>query len=331
MNVLVLGAGGFLGLNAVRAFLAHGITPRCGRRARGNVLGLRGLGAPLVVTDFNDPASLAGAFAGVDVLVHAAAHYPRFSHDLDATVARGLAELDGVIEAAVAAKVRRLVFVSSTATIALRDDRPSTEADGFTECPSWGTYHALKWHLERRVLGEQRLEVCIVNPAACLGPYDWKVGTSALMAATARGIPPPHPQGFITTVDARDVGEALVLVAQHPSPPKRLVLANEAADVHALLTRLALRYGVAPPPPALAPDVARALADAQEEEAAKTGGRAQLARELVDLIVHSPRLDASLSRSLGLQYRPLEDTLSAWDTWARGMGILPRPRSELSA
>lgn len=331
MNVLILGAGGFLGLNAVRAFLAHDLTPRCGRRARGNVLGLRGLGVPLVVTDFADVSSLEKAFEGVDVLVHAAAHYPRFSHDLDATLERGLAELESVLQAAVAAKVRRLVFVSSTATVALRDDRASTEADVFPECPSWGTYHALKWHLERRLLVEDRLEVSIVNPAACLGPYDWKVGTSALMAATARGIPPPHPEGFITTVDARDVGEGLVRVAMASTPPRRLILANEAADVHALLERLAQRYGVAPPPPALPTTVARALADEQEEAAAKTGGRAQLARELVDLIEHSPRLDASLSRTMGLQYRPLEDTLSAWDAWARGMGILPRPRSELSA
>ncbi len=45
-EVIVLGAGGFLGLNTVRAFLEAGIKPRCGRRARGNVLGLRGLGVP---------------------------------------------------------------------------------------------------------------------------------------------------------------------------------------------------------------------------------------------------------------------------------------------
>ncbi|MDP3155786.1 MAG: hypothetical protein Q8N23_24145 [Archangium sp.] len=46
-RVLILGAGGFLGLNTVRAFLDAGLTPQCGRRSRGNVLGLRGLGVPL--------------------------------------------------------------------------------------------------------------------------------------------------------------------------------------------------------------------------------------------------------------------------------------------
>lgn len=277
-KVFILGAGGFLGLNTVRAFLDAGLTPTCGRRARGNVLGLRGLGCPLAVTDFADVDALAASFAGTDVLVHAAGHYPRFSLELSQTLQRGLAELETVLDAAAKAKVKRLVFVSSTATIAPRDERASTEADAFAAAPEWGTYHALKWHLEARLAREDRLEVVIANPAACLGPFDWKVGTSALLLATARGTPPPHPEGRITTVDARDVGAALVKLATLPSPPRRLIIANESADAHELLVMLARRYGAPPPPAPLSPAAARALADAQEHEAARTGGRALLAR-----------------------------------------------------
>lgn len=330
-EILVLGAGGFLGLNTVRAFLDAGIKPRCGRRTRGNVLGLRGLGAPLVVTEFNQPDTLREAFRGVDVVVHAAAHYPRFSLEPEETIARGLSELDAVVEAAVTTGVRRLVFVSSTATVAPRDTAPSNEGDLFSVCPDWGTYHALKWNLEHRLRDEGRLEVVIACPAACLGPFDWKVGTSALLLATARGAPPPHPAGRITTVDARDVGKALVLLATVAEPPDRLILANEAADAHELLVMLAGRYGSPPPPAALDAEAARLLADEQESEAARVGGRAALARELVDLIVHSPRLDASRSRNLGLSYRPLSDTLDAWDSWALRMGLLQRSRPEKSA
>ena len=330
-EVIVLGAGGFLGLNTVRAFIDAGLKPRCGRRARGNVLGLRGLGAPLVVTDFTQPETLREAFRGVDVVVHAAAHYPRFSLEPHETIARGLSELNAVLDAAAEAGVRRLVFVSSTATVAPRDERPSTESDVFAMCPEWGTYHALKWNLEHRLRDEGRFEVVIANPAACLGPFDWKVGTSALLVATTRGVPPPHPVGRITTVDARDVARGLVLLTTAAEPPPRMILANEASDAHELLVMLAARYGAPQPPAALSPDAARELADAQELEAFKTGGRAALARELVDLIVHSPRLDASLSRSLGLQYRPLSDTLDAWDSWALRMGLLQRPRPEKSA
>lgn len=330
-EVLVLGAGGFLGLNTVRAFAEVGLRPRCGRRARGNVLGLRGLGAALVVTDFAQPESLRDAFRGVEVIVHAAAHYPRFSLEPEETIARGLNELEAVLEAAVEADVRRLVFVSSTATVAPRQRGPSNEDDCFAVSPQWGTYHALKWSLEHRLSDEGRLEVVVACPAACLGPFDWKVGTSALLLATARGAPPPHPRGGITTVDARDVATALVKLATSEKPPARLILANETFDAHELLVKLAARYGAQAPPAALEEEAARALADEQEREAQRTGGRAALPRELVDLIVHSPALDASRSRSFGISYRPLSDTLDAWDSWALRMGLLSRPRTEKSA
>ena len=330
-DVLVLGAGGFLGLNTVRAFLEEEIIPRCGRRARGNVLGLRGLNVPLVVTEFMDPQSLRGAFRGVDTIIHTAAHYPRLSLDPDATLERGLSELDSVLDAAAGVGVRRMIFVSSTATVAPNEAAASTEDDVFESCPQWGTYHSLKWHLEKRVQEEHRLEVLTVCPAACLGPFDWKVGTSALLLATARGVPPAHPEGSITTVDARDVARALVLLTAAKEPPRRLLLANERADAHELICSLAQRYGASTPPPALSPAAARALADQQEEAAARHGGRPSLARELVDLIVHGPRLDTSRSRALGVKYRPLSETLDGWGAWAQRMGLLPRPRMDVPA
>ncbi|MDP3155787.1 MAG: NAD-dependent epimerase/dehydratase family protein [Archangium sp.] len=281
------------------------------------------------MTDFGEPRSLREAFSGVEVLVHAAAHYPRLSLEPQQTLDRGLCELEAVLDAAAEAGVRRLVFVSSTATVAPREDGLSTEDDVFTTCPDWGTYHALKWHLERRVRAEHRMEMVVACPAACLGPFDWKVGTSALLVATARGAPPAHPIGRITTVDARDVAHALVLLATAAHPPSRLLLADETSDAHELLCGLARRYGAPAPPPALCADRARALSNLQEEDAARFGGRPALARELVDLIVHGPRIDASRSRALGIRYRPLNDTLDAWDSWAQRMGLLPTSRLEL--
>lgn len=331
-QVLVLGAGGFLGLNTVHAALANDLVPRCGRRTRGNVLGLRGLGVPLAVTDFERPETLVEAMRGVDVVIHAAAHYPKFSHAPEETIARGLAELNVVLDAAATSGVKRFVFVSSTATVAPRTDgRASNEDDRYATEPRFGTYHRLKWALERRLAEERRFGVVIANPSACVGPYDWKVGTSSLLVATARGLRPPHPEGRISLVDARDVGLALVKLATLDEAPARLVLSGHDYDAHALLETIATRYGQPPPPAPLNAEAARVLADAQEAEAAATKGRAMLPRELVDLIVHAPALDTSLAHALGLRFRALTETLDAWDTWAMRMGILPPPRTQVSA
>lgn len=329
-RVLILGAGGFLGLNIVRAWLDAGVMPLCGRRPRGNVLGLRELGVPMVTTDFSSRDSLAAALGAAEVVIHAAAHYPRFSTSPELTLRQGLSELNQVLDAAARAGVRRLVFVSSTATIAPRaDGQRSTEAQAFSEAPAHGTYHQLKWALEQRAVAEDRLQVTIANPSACLGPHDWKVGTSSLLLATARGLRPAYPGGLISTVDARDVALGVRALATTDSPPQRMILSGGEFDAHALMTQLAQRYQAAAPQPALNADEARALADAQERHAQEHGGRAMLSRELVDLIVHSPPLDAALSRALGVRYRPLSETLDAWDAWAQRMGLLsPRASGE---
>ncbi len=78
------------------------------------------------------------------------------------------------------------------------------------------------------------------------------------------------------------------------------------------------------PHPPLSGEASIALADAEEARAAREGGRASLSREIVDLVVHGVPLDASLSRRvLAVSYRPLRDTLDAYDAWARRLRILP--------
>lgn len=325
---LVLGAAGFLGLNLVDALIAAGHQPRCGRRVRTNVLALRQRKMPLVQTDFDAPETLRAAMQGVEVVYHAGGHYPRLSLEPEKERALGLGRLERVLDAAAAAGVRRLVYVSSTATVAPRaDGQPSTEADVFAAPPPWGAYHDLKWHLEARALAETRLDVVIACPGACLGPWDLRVGTSAMLVGLARGLEVPHPDGVVSWVDARDVATALVGLGTHAAPPRRLLVAAESLRLQGLLEVAARFYGVTAPPPM--PDAdALAFADAEEHRAAAGGPRARLARELVDLIIHGPVIDASLARTaLGVTWRPLRQTLEDFDAWARRVHFIP-PKSQ---
>lgn len=329
---LVLGAAGFLGLNLVDALVARGQSPRCGRRVRTNVLALRQRKVPLVQTDFDLPDTLRAAMAGIDTVFHLGGHYPRLSLEPQKERALGLARLENVLDAAASAGVRRLLYVSSTATVAPRaDGRPSTEADVFSTPPPWGAYHELKWHLEARAAAESRLEVLIVCPGACLGPWDLRVGTSAMLVGLARGLDVPHPNGLVSWVDARDVANALVAMATHEAPPRRVLVAAESLQLQHLLEVAAAFYGVTAPPPMSDAD-ALAFADDEEHRAAAGGPRARLARELVDLIIHGPAIDASLAqRALGIDYRPLDTTLVDFDAWARRVRFIPPKAQERTA
>lgn len=326
MSALVLGAGGFLGLNLVDALLAQGVTPRCGRRRRSAVLALRERKVPLAQADLDAPDELCAAMAGCRTLFHAAGHYPRLSLDREAALTTGLRQMRNVLDTAAASGVQRVVYVSSAATAAPATG-PSDERHLHACMPGLGTYHDLKWTMEQVALHENRVEVVVACPGACLGPWDLRAGTSALLYALARGLDPPHPDGIVNLVDVRDVALALVRLAQHPCPPRRLLLSAANHRLHELLAALAPRYGALPPSPPLSAAEAIRLADAEERRSLATGRRPGVSREIVDLVVHGVPLDAALSRSaLALRYRPLEETLAASDEWARRMRFIPSPQ-----
>jgi nucleoside-diphosphate-sugar epimerase len=182
-------------------------------------------------------------------------------------------------------------------------------------------------------LAEDRLEVLVACPSACLGPFDLRVGTSALLVGLARGMDPPHPDGIVSMVDVRDVATALVRLAYHPSPPRRVLLSGHDRQLHPLMVELAERYGVAAPSPPLSAQAARALADAEEHRAAAEGGRPAVSREIVDLIIEAAPLDTSLAeRALGMTWRTIATTLDDYDAWARRLRFIPtQPAKEVHA
>ncbi|RME28798.1 MAG: NAD-dependent epimerase/dehydratase family protein [Deltaproteobacteria bacterium] len=332
-DVLVLGSNGFIGLHAVDGLRAVGIEPRCGRRARSNILGLRSRKAQMVRADLDAPDTLRTAMAGCGTVLHIAGHYPRTSHDPEGSVALGLRQLDAALDAAAAAGVRRFIYVSSTATVApAPGGGPADESCVFAECPDFGTYHRLKWAMEQRVAAETRMETATVCPAGCLGPGDLRVGTSALVLALVAGGDPPHPDGVVSLVDVRDVGVALGRLCVAETLPPRLLLSGGSHRLQPLLERIADRYGVAPPSSPLPAAEAVARADAAERKALATGRRPTMSREIVDLIIHGVPIDASrAARLLDLRWTPLDRTIDDLVAWARRMRLLPPAPSSPTA
>lgn len=324
MNVLVLGAAGFLGLNLVDALRQRGVDPVCARRRRTNVIPLRSRRARMVNVDLDDPRSLREAMQGVDVVFHVAGHYPWHSQDALATLELGLRQLDDVLDAAAHADVGRLVYVSSTATVAPSPRGRSDESDVFLAAPGFGVYHDLKWHMERRALAERRFPVRVACPGACIGPWDLRLGTSALLVAAARHVDIPHPDGIVSIVDAADAALGIAEQGLRDDGPTRALLSGGNYRLHALRVALAERYGGPAPSAPTGAEEARAMADADERRAMESGTRGRMSREIVDLVVHGVPIDASLATErLGIRWSSLEDTLDRFDAWARRMRIIP--------
>ena len=332
MNALVLGGAGFLGMHVVQALVDGGHTVVAGHRKRTNTMILRKRKVARCLADTDERESLVKAMTGQDLVVHAAAFYPRFSVDHETVLKRGIAQSQRVLDAAAEAGVRRLIYLSSTATVAPAASGPSTEAHVFSEPPGFGLYHDLKWHMEQLFLAEDRLEVVVLCPSACLGAWDMRVGTSAILVGTARGLQPKHPDGIVNIVDASDVGRAVLSAALMENPPKRVILSGTNTQLHALLIDLSRRYQVPPPTAPLSAADAEIQADLAEAEAMKNGGRAEMVREIVDLVNHGIPIQATLAETaLGMTWTPLEKTLDTFDVFARKMGFIPTLKTEHKA
>ncbi len=325
MHTVVLGATGFLGLNIVDAMMDAGLTPVCARRRRSNTIALRRRKLPLVEADLDDTDILTAALEGAECVVHSAGHYPRHSQEPEASMALALRQMQNVLDAAAAAGVQRLIYVSSTATVRASKEGGANEFNVFGSTPGFGLYHDLKWEMEALALAEQRLRVVVTCPGACVGAGDLRLGTSALLVAAAHGRCPALPEGLLNPVHAGDVGRAVVKLATLVDPPRRTLLVAGNHPLHSTLNEFAERFGAPPiPEPITACDALRA-ADLEERRVHGTTERATLVRELVDLIIHSHPIDASSSAArLGIEFTPLGAALDDFVEWAHRFRILPK-------
>jgi nucleoside-diphosphate-sugar epimerase len=117
----ISGGAGFLGLHLARRLLADGVRVRTLDVAALDDPGLEA-SVEEVLGDVRDPAAAASLVAGADVLVHAAAALP-IQASRASIFAVNVAGTSTLLDAALAAGVRRVVFVSSTAVYGVREGR----------------------------------------------------------------------------------------------------------------------------------------------------------------------------------------------------------------
>ena len=177
---LVTGGCGFVGVNLLRRLAARNIPVRVldslvgGRRED-----IAGLGAELVVGDIRDPETVGRALAGIDVVVHLAAHTrvidsiedPWLNFDVNA---RGTLTL---LEAARRSGVRRFILASTGGAI-LGEAEPPVHEDMPPRPLS--PYGASKLACEgycSAYLGSYGLETVALRFSNVYGPYSYQKGS----------------------------------------------------------------------------------------------------------------------------------------------------------
>ena len=236
--VLVTGATGFVGRSVCRALTRAGHAVVAAVRSADASHLLPQVHRHAVVGDLAGGGDWQDAVQGIDVVVHLAARV----HVLDETAADPAAEYQRVnvdatvrlAEAAAAAGVRRVLFVSSVKVHGEGAARAYTEAD---RPQPRDAYARSKWEAEQR-LGEiarrTGLEVCVLRPPLV---YGREVGGNfrRLLRLVDMATTVPLPLGAIenrrSMVYVDNLADAVVTCVRHPAAAGELFLVSDGEDL----------------------------------------------------------------------------------------------------
>jgi nucleoside-diphosphate-sugar epimerase len=215
--ILVTGGSGFLGINLIRWLLAQGVKDI-------RSLDLEPFSYPeatdsrvrTVIGDVRDPKAVAAIMEGCKAVVHCAAALPLCSEEEIVST-----DVDGariVAEAAVAAGVKRFIYISATAVYGIPDHHPLVEGDRLEGVGPYGRSKIIAEGIVR-ALDSNAFPVCILRPKSFVGPE--RLGVFALLydwAYTGHGFPMiGNGKNRYQLLDVADLCEAIGLGLTHPN------------------------------------------------------------------------------------------------------------------
>jgi dihydroflavonol-4-reductase len=323
MRAFVTGGTGFIGANVVRALLADGHEVRALVRPSSDLRNLTGLPLETVSGDLTSTRSLTDLLAGCDALFHVGALYSlwkRHSHALYEVNVRGT---ERMLRAAADAKVSRVVYTSSVATIGvppegeIANEEYKTSVERLT-----GDYKKSKFLAEAaamRAAGEG-LDVVVVNPSTPVGPYDIKpTPTGEIVVRFLEGRMPFYVDTGLNLIDVRDVARGHMLAWEKGKSGSRYILGNRNVTLLEMLEILSRLTGIESPKRAIPHSLPLAAAFIDEVLLGKLPGwRPSLSLTSVQMS-RKPMYYSSAKavRELGLPQSPVEDALATAVEWFR--------------
>jgi dihydroflavonol-4-reductase len=326
-RVLVTGVSGFVGSAVALALAKRGAEVRGFARSSSLQTNLEDFPGELVIGDLRDPDAVGRAMRDIRFLFHVAADYRLWAPDPEEIVRNNETMTRSVMEAALAAKVERIVYTSSVATLKPSDGGPSDESCAATPAEAIGSYKRSKVVAEQLVeamIAERSLPAVIVQPSTPIGPRDVKpTPTGRIIVEAANGRMPAYVNCGLNLVHVDDVAEGHLSALDKGKIGERYILGGEDVMLGTMLAEIADILGRKPPMLRIARAPLFPLAWINEQLARATGRTPFLTLDSLRMAKHHMFFSsAKATAELGYRSRGHREALVDAINWFRTVGMI---------
>jgi len=241
----ITGATGFVGAAVARVLQEKGHKLRVLTRPnndRRNIEGLKDI--QIVEGDLGKPETYLAALAGCEALFHVAADYRIWVPDAAAMHRINVDGTYALMEAALVAGIKRIVYTSSVATLGnIPGGIPANEDTPVSLADMIGTYKRSKFIAEQtvqRLIRQNNLPCVIVNPSTPIGPRDIKpTPTGRIIVEAVKGNMPAYVDTGLNVVHVDDVATGHWLAFERGDIGERYILGGTNLGLGEILGTIA--------------------------------------------------------------------------------------------
>ena len=326
-KILVLGASGLIGNAIVRELIQHGhdATGTC-RRPPPTIRNVEGLSMRVVEGDIDTPGCLDAWIEGHAVVVDAAAPDPlHLMYTSEGGEKPTLRYAERRTDALISSLQRHDAKLVQVSTLLAQPTDPGPGLSGLQRrmMRVIHPYFLIKSAIERRLLQvmAETPGIMIVQPSACLGPYEVKPREQCLVPKLASGEVLVAISHNMNVIDTRDLARGIAAAMENGCYGQTLRLTGHNTSVDEMLSEIETISGAAAPrlryPAALG-----VLPSYWAELMWATVGRPSPLPSLLPTLIceQSWIKTGDEQQALGIVPRPLDETMRDTIRWYQGLG-----------
>jgi dihydroflavonol-4-reductase len=332
MKAFVTGSTGLLGNNLVRLLVEQGHQVKALVRSKDKAKQQFGdLPIEYVVGDMENVEGFEGKLNGCDVLFHTAAYFREYyekSKDhweiLENINIKGSVK---ILEAAEKQGVKKSIYVSSSGTIGLKSDGSAgdenTPPSPYTENNLYFKSKVLADKKVAEFAENSKMTVIQILPGWMFGNGDAAPTSSGqIVLDILNGKLPGTFDGGTSTVDAKDVADAMIVAVEKGRNGEKYIVGGEFYTVRQIADTLADVANIPKLKMSIPNFAINTLATFSDLFSQITGAKSPISKTGIRTLQAKFQVDSSKAkRELGTVFRPISETLANEVKWYRENGF----------